>query len=158
MLNRGDIYWVNLDPTTGSEIKKKRPCVLIGAIPINQARRTVVVIPLSSADKPRPPLTIPVKCLGRQAVAVCDQIRVVDKSRLLERIEAISKEDLLQLEKGLSQTLALWILFSRAATNSNANRRRLVPPPGVQCMSRLTPGRRSSVSVTIPSPLSSVCR
>jgi mRNA interferase MazF len=107
MLNRGDIYWVNLDPTIGSEIKKKRPCVLIGATPINEARRTVVVIPLSSAGKPRPPLTIPVKCLGRQVVAVCDQIRAVDKSRLLERIEAISKEDLLQLERGLSQTLAL---------------------------------------------------
>jgi mRNA interferase MazF len=107
MLNRGDIYWVNLDPTIGSEIKKKRPCVLIGATPINEARRTVVVVPLSSAGKPRPPLTIPVKCLGRQVVAVCDQIRAVDKSRLLERIEAVSKEDLLQIEKGLSQTLAL---------------------------------------------------
>jgi mRNA interferase MazF len=107
MLNRGDIYWVNLDPTIGSEIKKKRPCVLMGATPINEARRTVVVVPLSSAGKPRPPLTIPVKCLGRQVVAVCDQIRAVDKSRLLERIEAISKEDLLQIEKGLSQTLAL---------------------------------------------------
>ena len=107
MLNRGDIYWVNLDPTIGSEIKKKRPCVLIGATPINEARRTVVVVPLSSAGKPRPPLTIPVKCLGRQVVAVCDQIRAVDKSRLLERIEAISKEDLVQIEKGLSQTLAL---------------------------------------------------
>ena len=107
MLNRGDIYWVNLDPTIGSEIKKKRPCVLIGATPINEARRTVVVVPLSSAGKPRPPLTIPVKCLGRQVVAVCDQIRAVDKSRLLERIGAISKEDLLQIEKGLAQTLAL---------------------------------------------------
>jgi mRNA interferase MazF len=107
MLNRGDIYWVNLDSTIGSEIKKKRPCVLMGATPINEARRTVVVVPLSSAGKPRPPLTIPVKCLGRQVVAVCDQIRAVDKSRLLERIEAILKEDLLQIEKGLSQTLAL---------------------------------------------------
>ena len=107
MLNRGDIYWVNLDPTIGSEIKKKRPYVLIGATAINEARRTVVVVPLFSAGKPRPPLTIPVKCLGRQVVAVCDQIRAVDKSRLLERIGAISKEDLLQIEKGLAQTLAL---------------------------------------------------
>ena len=107
MLNRGDMYWVNLDPTIGSEIEKKRPCVLIGATPINEARRTVVVVPLSSAGKPRPPLTIPVKWLGRQVVAVCDQIRAVGKRRLLERIGAISKEDLVQIEKGLSQTLAL---------------------------------------------------
>ena len=107
MLRRGDIYWVNLDPAVGSEIKKKRPCILIGATPINEARRTVVVVPLSSAGKPRPPLTIPLKCLGRQAVAVCDQIRAVDKSRLVEKIETISKDDLLELEKGLRQTLAL---------------------------------------------------
>ena len=107
MWRRGDIYWVNLDPTVGSEIKKKRPCVLVGATPINEARRTVVVVPLSSAGKPRPPLTIPVKCLGRQVVAVCDQIRAVDKSRLIDKIETSSKEDMFEIEKGLRQTLAL---------------------------------------------------
>jgi mRNA interferase MazF len=107
MPKRGEIYWVNLDPTVGSEIKKKRPCVLIGATPINEARRTVVVVPLSSAGKPRPPLTISVKCLGRQVVAVCDQIRAVDKSRLIEKIETISKEDILEIETGLRQVLAL---------------------------------------------------
>ena len=107
MPKRGEIYWVNLDPTVGSEIRKKRPCVLVGATPINEARRTVVVVPLSSAGKPRPPLTIPVRCLGRQVVAVCDQIRAVDKSRLVEKMEAISKEDMVEIEKGLRQTLAL---------------------------------------------------
>lgn len=107
MLNRGDIYWVNLDPAIGSEIKKKRPCVIIGATPINEARRTVVVVPLSSAGKPRPPLNVPIKCQERQVVAVCDQIRAVDKSRLIEKIESSSKEDILELEKGLRQILAL---------------------------------------------------
>jgi len=107
MLNRGDIYWVNLDPTVGSEIRKKRPCVLIGATPINEARRTVVVVPLSSARKPRPPLVVLVNCLGKQAVAVCDQIRTVDKSRLLEKAGSITKDDLFELERGLRQTLAL---------------------------------------------------
>jgi mRNA interferase MazF len=106
-LKRGDIYWVNLDPTIGSEIKKKRPCVLIGATPINQARRTVVVVPLSSAGKPRPPLTIEVECLGKKGVAVCDQIRAVDKSRLLNKIGELKKEELLQLENGLRQVLTL---------------------------------------------------
>jgi len=107
MLNRGDIYWVNLDPTIGSEIKKKRPCVIIGATPINEARRTVVVVPLSSAGKPRPPLTVPIQCQRKQVVAVCDQIRAVDKSRLIEKIESASKEDMSELEHGLRQTLAL---------------------------------------------------
>jgi mRNA interferase MazF len=107
MLNRGDIYWVNLDPTIGAEIKKKRPCIIIGATPINEARRTVVVVPLSSAGKPRPPLTVPIKCQRRQVVAVCDQIRSVDKSRLVEKIESASQEDISEIEKGLRQTLAL---------------------------------------------------
>jgi mRNA interferase MazF len=107
MLNRGDIYWVNLDPTVGSEIRKKRPFVLIGATPINEARRTVIVVPLSIAGKPRPPLTVLIDCLGSQAVAVCDQIRAVDKRRLIERVGSVTKADMIELEKGLRQTLAL---------------------------------------------------
>ena len=107
MMRRGDIYWVNLDPTMGSEIRKKRPCVLIGANPINEARRTVVVIPLSSLGISRPPLTIPVNCLGKQAVAVCDQIRAVDKSRLIEKAGSLTKEDLSELENGLRQVPVL---------------------------------------------------
>jgi mRNA interferase MazF len=109
MMKRGDIYWVDLNPTLGSEIKKKRPCVLIGATPINIARRTVIVIPLSSVGepKPRPPLTIGVKCLGKKAVAVCDQIRAVDKSRLQDKIGDLGKDELLELENGLRQILCL---------------------------------------------------
>ncbi|OPY00738.1 MAG: mRNA interferase MazF6 [Syntrophorhabdus sp. PtaB.Bin047] len=106
-MKRGDIYWVNLDPSTGSEIRKRRPCVLIGATPVNEARRTVVVIPLSSVGKPRPPLAVPVTCLGRKAVAVCDQIRAVDKTRLMEKAGEISREDLAEIEKGLRQVLVL---------------------------------------------------
>jgi len=106
-MKRGDIYWVNLDPSTGSEIRKGRPCVIIGATPVNEARRTVVVVPLSSVGKPRPPLAIPVTCLGRKAVAVCDQIKAVDKSRLVEKAEEISREDLAEIEKGLRQVLVL---------------------------------------------------
>src|ERR671914_1210044 len=99
-MNRGKVYWVNLNPSQGSEIRKRRPCVLVGATPINQARRTVIVVPLSTSAKPRPPLTIPVQCLGRSVVAVCDQIRAVDKSRLLEAAGSLSKEDLEAIEGG----------------------------------------------------------
>lgn len=106
-LNRGSVYWVNLNPTQGSEIKKTRPCILIGATPINRARRTVVVIPLSSAGSPRPPLAIPVSCLGKKAIVVCDQIRAIDKSRLIEEAGSISKEDLRQIEDGLKKILML---------------------------------------------------
>jgi mRNA interferase MazF len=106
-LKRGDIYWVNLDPTVGSEIKKKRPCVLIGATPINDARRTVLVLPLSSAGTPRPPLAVQVECLGRKAVAVCDQLRAIDKRRLREKAGSLKASDLKEIEDGLRQVLSL---------------------------------------------------
>ena len=106
-MNRGDVYWVDLNPTTGSEINKQRPCVLIGATPINQARHTVVVVPLSSSAKARPPVTILVYCLGKEVTAVCDQIRTVDKSRLKKSAGSLSEQDLSALEDGLRQILCL---------------------------------------------------
>lgn len=106
-MKRGEVYWVDLSPAQGSEIRKRRPCVLVGATPINQARRTVVVVPLSTSAKPRPPLTVPVQCLDRPGVAVCDQIRAVGKSRLREAAGCLSKADLEAVEEGLRQVLAL---------------------------------------------------
>lgn len=106
-LKRGDIYWVNLDPTVGSEIKKQRPCVLIGATPINDARRTVLVLPLSSSGTPRPPLVIEVEYLGRNVVAVCDQLRAIDKSRLHQKAGSLKPGDLEKIEEGLRQVLSL---------------------------------------------------
>ncbi|MGH8611347.1 MAG: type II toxin-antitoxin system PemK/MazF family toxin [Gammaproteobacteria bacterium] len=106
-MNRGEVYWVNLDPTQGSEIRKQRPCALVGAAPINKARRTVVVVPLSTSARPRPPLTIPVQCLGRRVVAACDQIRAVDKTRLRESAGSLSKEDMEAIDEGLRRVLVL---------------------------------------------------
>ena len=106
-LKRGNIFWVNLDPTIGSEIKKKRLCVLIGADPVNKARRTVVVIPLSTSGKGRPPLAIEVNCLNRRSVAVCDQIRAVDKSRILNEAGALSRKEMNEIEHGLRRLFML---------------------------------------------------
>ena len=107
MMNRGDIYWVVLNPTQGAEINKKRPCVLVGASPINQARSTVVVVPLSSVAKVKPPVTISVLCLGEQVTAICDQIRAVDKSRLKDLAGSLSLQDLNDLDDALRQVLSL---------------------------------------------------
>lgn len=106
-MNRGDIYWIDLNPTKGAEIKKLRPCVLVGATPINQARRTVVVVPLSTSGIVRPPLTVSVSCLGRNVIAVCDQIRAVDKTRLTRHAGSLSFKDMLALDEGLRQVLSL---------------------------------------------------
>ena len=106
-MNRGDIYWVDLNPTKGSEINKARPCIIVGATPINQARHTVVVVPLSTSAKVRPPLTISVSCRGKQVTAVCDQIRSVDKSRLKNSAGSLSVKELNTLDDGLRQVLSL---------------------------------------------------
>jgi mRNA interferase MazF len=106
-LKRGSVYWVNLEPTKGAEIKKMRPCVLLGASPINQARRTVLVVPLSTAGEPRPPITVAVHCQGREVRAVCDRVRAVDKSRLATWIEAMDEADLKKIGQALKQILAL---------------------------------------------------
>lgn len=106
-MNRGDIYWIDLDPTKGAEIKKLRPCVIISATPINQARHTVIIVPLSTSAKVRPPIAIEVQCLNKTVTAVCDQVRTVDKSRLIELAGQMSLVDIKELEDSLHQVLAL---------------------------------------------------
>jgi len=81
--------------------------VVVSATPINRARRTVVVVPLSTEAKAHPPIAIPVKCLGKQAVAVCDQIRAVDKARLMRLEGYLSSQDLEALDDGVKQVLSL---------------------------------------------------
>ena len=107
MMNRGDIYWVDLNPTVGSEINKLRLCVLVGATPINQARRTVVVVPLSSSATARLPLVVPLYCTGKPVVAICDQIRAVDKSRVKNQAGSLSAKELALLDENLRQILGL---------------------------------------------------
>jgi mRNA interferase MazF len=104
---RGDVWWVSLDPTQGSEIKKTRPCVVLTHDTLNQLRRTVVVVPLSSAAKPHPPITVPVTCQGRPAVVVVDQIRAVAKHRLKSKLETMTSDDLASISKALSTILQI---------------------------------------------------
>ena len=106
-MNRGDVWWVALDPGQGSEIKKTRPCVVLTNNTMNRLRKTVVVIPLSTAAKPHPPITVPVNCQGRPAVAVIDQVRAVAKHRLQSRIETLDSKDLDAITRALSTILEI---------------------------------------------------
>ena len=85
-IRRGDVWWVSLDPTQGSEIKKTRPCLVLTHDTLNKLRQTVVVVPLSTSAKAHPPVTIAVECKGNPAVAVIDQVRAVAKHRLKSRM------------------------------------------------------------------------
>src|SRR5262250_1465036 len=104
---RGEIWWVHLDPTVGSEIRKTRPCLVLTSDVLNERRRTVVVVPLSSSPVPNPPLLAPIVCENRHATAVLDQIRAVSKERMKGRIAMASAAELSRVETGLREILDL---------------------------------------------------
>ena len=106
-VRRGEIWWVNLDPTHGSEIRKTRPAIVVTANALNRARRTVVVVPLSTGPQPRPPIIVPTPSAGPNSVAVCDQVRAVDKQRLTRNQGQLSAADLRSIEDGLRRVLEL---------------------------------------------------
>ncbi len=106
-LKRGDVVWVNLDPTVGREIQKRRPCVVVSLSVLNERRLTVVVVPLSTGSTPRPPLVVAAPSAGAGSNARIDQIRAVDKSRILDTTGKLTRADLEQVEQGLRTVLGL---------------------------------------------------
>jgi mRNA interferase MazF len=107
MPQRGEVWWVRLDPSLGSELRKTRPCLVVGTNAMNARRRTVVVVPLSNSPQAGPPLLIPLVCAGRKSVAVLDQVRAVSRERLERVMGMISREEMLAVEDGLRQILEL---------------------------------------------------
>ena len=107
MVRRGEVWWVNLDPTRGSEIRKTRPAVVLTADALNRARRTVVVVPLSTGPTPRPPIVVATPSAGAESVAVCDQVRAIDKIRLTRRDGQLAPADLHAVEDGVRAVLEL---------------------------------------------------
>ena len=88
MVKRGEVYWVNLDPTVGSEIRKTRPALIISADDMNDALPRIIVAPLTSKGQPlgcRPEVTFNAK----PARILLDQLRCIDKQRLCEKMGAI---------------------------------------------------------------------
>lgn len=90
MFSRFDIYYVNLDPTIGKEIKKTRPCVIISPNEMNYNISTVIIAPLTSRLR-NYPTRVPCKVEGKQGQIVLDQIRTVDKIRLIKRIGTLNR-------------------------------------------------------------------
>lgn len=104
---RGEVWWVRLDPTQGSEIRKTRPCVVLTANVLNGRRRTVVVVPLTTGGRSSPPILVPVSLTNRTCFAVVDQIRAVAKERLDRRSSELSAKDLAALEIAVRDVLDL---------------------------------------------------
>jgi mRNA interferase MazF len=106
-ITRGEVWWISLDPTQGSEIRKTRPCVVLSHDTLNRLRHTVVVVPLSTTAKPHPPITIPVTCQGKSCVAVIDQIRAVTKHRLKSKIEPLDRDELDEVCRAVATILEI---------------------------------------------------
>jgi mRNA interferase MazF len=90
-VNRGDVYLVSLDPTLGSEIKKTRPCLVISPNEMNRHIKTVIIAPMTTRGRPYPS-RIPCRFQGRDGQVVLDQLRTVDKARLVRSLGRISRK------------------------------------------------------------------
>jgi mRNA interferase MazF len=103
-IERGDVFWARLDPTVGSELQKTRPVVVLSINPLNKARKTVVVVPLSTSA---PAIEFLNVALKGGSVARCEHIRAIDKTRLADRIGSISDADMAEIEEGISRILGV---------------------------------------------------
>lgn len=92
-MKRGDIWLVNLDPTVGSEIQKSRPCVVVSPAELNDKLRTVIVAPMTSKGFAAP-FRVPVTHAGTKGQIVLDQLRTVDKLRLVKKLGAVPAKTL----------------------------------------------------------------
>jgi mRNA interferase MazF len=92
VVNRFDVFLVNLDPTIGSEIKKTRPCLIISPNEINHYISTVIVAPMTTKGQPYP-TRVTCQFQGKEGQIVLDQIRTIDKTRLVKLLGQITTEE-----------------------------------------------------------------
>lgn len=111
-LQRGEVYEVYPDPSIGKEIKKKRPCVVVSANVFNLNSPLAVVVPLTDAKgKTADILHIEVKRkeagLSKDSIALCDQVKAVDQSRLDQKLGNLSASTMNNIDNGLRAVLSL---------------------------------------------------
>jgi mRNA interferase MazF len=97
------IILVNLDPTIGSEIKKTRPCVVISPDEMNNHLRTIVIAPMTTSSKSYP-TRIEIKHDSKIGWIVLDQIRTIDKQRILKDLGKLSKPEIKEVKAILKET------------------------------------------------------
>jgi mRNA interferase MazF len=88
VVKRFDVFLVALDPTIGSELQKTRPCLIISPDEMNRNIRTVIIAPMTTADKDYP-TRVACKFKKKKGRIVLDQIRTIDKKRLVKRLGTI---------------------------------------------------------------------
>jgi mRNA interferase MazF len=102
---RGAVYWVDLEPTRGSEIQKTRPCVVVSPDELNAHLRTAIVAPVTSGGRPYP-WRVECRVQERQGRVALDQLRTVDRERLVGYIETLPEQTLASVLETLSEFFA----------------------------------------------------
>ena len=103
-VNQYDIVLVNLDPTIGSEMKKTRPCVVLSPNEMNKHLRTIIVAPMTSSSKPYP-TRVEVKHNSKKGWIVIDQIRTIDKMRIVKRFQTLTTKEIEKVKNVIHETL-----------------------------------------------------
>ena len=98
------IVLVNLDPTIGSEIKKTRPCIVISPDEMNKYLKTVIIVPMTSQSK-NYPSRIEIKHNNKKGWIVLDQIRTVDRIRILKILDRLSEKEITKLKSTIKEML-----------------------------------------------------
>ena len=105
VIRRFDVFLISLDPTKGSEIRKTRPCVIISPDEMNRHISTVIVAPMTTRGQPYP-TRVTCTFRGKRGQIVLDQIRTVDKARLVKRLGRIAQPTQAMVLAGLGEMFA----------------------------------------------------
>jgi mRNA interferase MazF len=106
-MQRGEVWWVEFDPSVGSEIKKTRPAIIVSNDAANRNLARVVVVPVTSNIERQYPGEAIVQVGEQSSKAMTDQIMAADKARLKGKICILSKADMLAVEDAIKVHLAL---------------------------------------------------
>lgn len=106
-IRRGDIYWVSLDPTMGSEIMKTRPGVIVSNNAANELSSRVIVAPITSKAHKVYPFEVALVLQRKRCKILLDQVRAIDKMRLGDKIGKCDSDTLDSIDRALKVALAL---------------------------------------------------
>lgn len=104
VIHQYEIYLINLDPTIGFEIKKSRPCIVISPNEMNQFIGTVMIAPMTTRSRSYP-TRVDLTFQGKKGSIVLDQIRTVDKSRLIQKLGSSDPKTIQKIKKVIKEML-----------------------------------------------------